>query len=500
MKTLKIISRKSTLAKIQARIVGDKIKDIYPSIKIEYLCKETEGDIDLTTPLSKMPAIGVFTNDIRNELLSKNADIAVHSWKDLPVEMDSGTDIFATINRSDSRDIFLFKKSSIKKKSINILTSSPRRSENLSFFLPKAMPSLPAELNFLDVRGNISTRINKLLNSEADGLVMAKAALDRIFNSQLDEAKIEKDQIYKAFESLKWMILPISENPSAPAQGALAIEARSEDKNIKKLLEKINNKEVFSSVAKERKILKKYGGGCHQKIGVNCEVFKMGEFLSLKGLTEDGLKLDKKKFVPNLEFKNLGLKEISSIYPKKEEKPLFFDRKDLPEAKNVIENIKNSGIYVSRSNALQENIRIDSSNIIWTSGIETWEKLAEQGIWVNGSSDSMGENQCDAENILGPIKWYKLSHDLAFDGDKEIIPTYQLIERTIPEKISNISHFYWMSASSFKYAIKNIPEILNANHACGMGKTFDQINAVIPGKVYPYLKYKDWLDKIEQAK
>ena len=98
MKTLKIISRKSTLAKIQAGIVGDKIKDIYPSIKIEYLCKETEGDIDLTTPLSKMPAIGVFTNDIRNELLSKNADIAVHSWKDLPVEMDSGTDIFATTN------------------------------------------------------------------------------------------------------------------------------------------------------------------------------------------------------------------------------------------------------------------------------------------------------------------------------------------------------------------------------------------------------------------
>ena len=500
MKNLRIISRKSSLAKIQAKIVGEKISNIYPDIDIEYLSKETQGDIDLTTPLSKMPAMGVFTNDIRNELISDKADIAVHSWKDLPVEMEDGTDVFATIERGDLRDILLFKKESIDKKNINILTSSPRRSENLSAFLPVAMPAQPNLINFLDVRGNIATRIEKLINSDADGLVMAKAALDRIFESQLKSANLEKEKIKEIFSSLTWMILPLSKNPSAPAQGALAIEARSDDEEIKSLLKEINNEDVFLSVNKERKILKKYGGGCHQKIGVSCESLKMGEVLTLKGLTEHGEILDQKEFSPRQKFKNQNLKEITSYYPEEGEKSLLFDRIEISESVNAIESIKNAGIYVSRANALPKGVKIDHTNIIWTSGIETWENLAKLGFWINGSSDSLGEEQCEAENILGDIKWYKVSHNLASKGKKEIISTYELVEKEIPEKLTLATHFYWMSASSFKYALKNKPEIENANHACGMGKTFDEINAIIPGKVYPYLKYKDWLDKIRQAK
>ena len=75
----------------------DEIIEQFPNIEIEYIHKETQGDIDLNTPLSEMPEIGVFTNDIRNELIQKNADLAVHSWKDLPVEMEDGTKISATI-------------------------------------------------------------------------------------------------------------------------------------------------------------------------------------------------------------------------------------------------------------------------------------------------------------------------------------------------------------------------------------------------------------------
>ena len=138
--------------------MGNKIIEKFPSIKIEYIYKETQGDIDLSTPLSEMPEIGVFTNDIRNELLNLNADLAVHSWKDLPVEMEAGTEISATLDRADLRDILLFKKSSIAKKEISILTSSPRRKENLSRFLPKALPSQPDKLEFKEVRGNIITR------------------------------------------------------------------------------------------------------------------------------------------------------------------------------------------------------------------------------------------------------------------------------------------------------------------------------------------------------
>ena len=99
MKTIRIISRKSLLARIQANIVAEKIKEEFSNINIEFLTKETSGDIDLSTPLHQMPDPGVFTNDIREELLKHKADIAVHSWKDLPVELQEGTEIVTTLKK-----------------------------------------------------------------------------------------------------------------------------------------------------------------------------------------------------------------------------------------------------------------------------------------------------------------------------------------------------------------------------------------------------------------
>ena len=113
------------LARIQANIVAEKIKKEFSNINIEFLTKETSGDIDLSTPLHQMPDPGVFTNDIREELLKNKADLAVHSWKDLPVELQKGTEIVTTLKREDPRDLLIFKKGSIEKKKINIFTSSP---------------------------------------------------------------------------------------------------------------------------------------------------------------------------------------------------------------------------------------------------------------------------------------------------------------------------------------------------------------------------------------
>ena len=165
-----------------------------------------------------------------------------------------------------------------------------------------------------------------------------------------------------------------------------------------------------------------------------------------------------------------------------------------------MKEIINSGIYVSRSNALDSFNDIKESNTIWTSGIKTWLSLSSKGLWVNGTSDSLGEIESPPENIFKKIKWYKISHDAAPMGDKEVIPTYRLIKKELPKEIKNVSHFYWMSSSSFEYALEKYPEIKNRNHACGLGRTFEEINTVIPGKVYPYLKYQDWLEKINQAK
>jgi hydroxymethylbilane synthase len=116
MKSLTIVSRKSVLAQLQSFEVAEAIKENFSDIEINFLTKETTGDIDLTTPLHKMPEMGVFTSDIRETLLSGKADIAVHSWKDLPVELESGTEIIATIPRADLRDVLVFKPTSLNKK------------------------------------------------------------------------------------------------------------------------------------------------------------------------------------------------------------------------------------------------------------------------------------------------------------------------------------------------------------------------------------------------
>ena len=147
---------------------------------------------------------------------------------------------------------------------------------------------------------------------------------------------------------------------------------------------------------------------------------------------------------------------------------------------SALKTLKNYGIYVSRSNTLEDPDLIDKSNIIWTSGIETWKSLAKKGYWVNGSSDSLGEDNSKEESPFKKISWLKISHKDNLDDSKELLATYKLTPLDISSRLDECDYFYWMSASSFQLATKQYPEIINRNHACGLGKTFDIIQAVAP--------------------
>ena len=294
MKTLKIVSRQSPLARIQAQLVAKEIRNQFPNINLEHIYKSTLGDADLTTPLNKMPDVGVFTNDIRNDLLNGEADIAVHSWKDLPVDLEKGTKISATIKRADKRDMFFIKKESLGKQKLSILSSSPRREKNLSLFLPLALP-FESNISFKDVRGNIHTRLKKLIEGNDDGLVVAKAAIERLIELNDDEFFDDKKELLKIVKNFKWMVLPISQNPCAAGQGALAIESREGDSEVDKIMKSINNLSIFDEVEKERNLLKSFGGGCHQKIGVTYETIDSSYLLTIKGETEDGEEISKRE-------------------------------------------------------------------------------------------------------------------------------------------------------------------------------------------------------------
>ena len=107
---IRILSRKSDLAIIQAREFSDYLQSKHPFVEIEFLTRSTSGDKDLKTPLSEMPTEGVFTNDLRDELINNKCDLIVHSWKDLPIEVGHKTKIAATLKRADKRDILFLKK------------------------------------------------------------------------------------------------------------------------------------------------------------------------------------------------------------------------------------------------------------------------------------------------------------------------------------------------------------------------------------------------------
>ena len=499
MNELTIISRKSVLAKIQATEVSEVIKKRFPEIKINFKTKDTSGDIDLTTPLHKMPEMGVFTSDIREELLSGNADIAVHSWKDLPVDLEEGTEVAATIKRADLRDVLIFKNDSLKKKKIEIFTSSPRRQENLSTFLTKAFPFETSSLTFSDIRGNILTRVQKLKDSNADGLVIAKAALDRLLSPK-GEISNELDSFKKDLDEFLWMVIPCSQNPCAPGQGALAIEVKSGNKKVTKLLSEINDLDVFKNVEDEREKLKKYGGGCHQKIGVSIENHPLGKIITEKGLTPDNELIDNRSFLPFKEELSRFENPIKDFYPKLKKDFKLFSRSIINEGIKELEILKNSGFYISRASSIEKGTSIDLSNVVWTSGIENWFKLAKKGIWVNGTSDSLGEEQSQPSSLHKKLNWFLVSHVDSQSKDKKLLATYKLVPETDIEDLSLYSHFYWMSISSFKEALKRFPSIENAEHSCGLGKTFDELNKLYPNKIKPFLNYEDWLEKVNEAK
>ena len=111
---IKVLSRRSDLAQIQAKLVGLEISRKFPNLKISYLTKTTEGDIDKFSPLSEMKNTGVFTDDLRQSLLKNECDILVHSWKDLPIEIGTNTIIAGSLRRADERDILLVNKNKIK--------------------------------------------------------------------------------------------------------------------------------------------------------------------------------------------------------------------------------------------------------------------------------------------------------------------------------------------------------------------------------------------------
>ncbi len=244
MNKLTIGTRGSNLALNQANDVKNLIENKF-RIKVIVKTIKTKGDIDLITPIHMVPDKGFYTKEIELSLLNYDIDIAIHSLKDLPLELSSHFEISAVLNRKSPMDILLTKESKkisdFSDKSI-IAVGSLRRKNQLISILPN--------INTVDIRGNIETRIKKIYDNNWDGLIVAKAAIERL---ALD---------YNYYQFTDREMVP------APCQGIVALETLKERSDLSSILKGINHNLTFNISKIEREIAKEMNGGC--KIPIGC--------------------------------------------------------------------------------------------------------------------------------------------------------------------------------------------------------------------------------------
>ncbi len=259
---VRIVSRGSALALVQAEAVERRLSAAWPAERFEVVPIETRGDREIDRPLPEIGGKGLFTEALERALLSGTADIAVHSLKDLPTELPEGLHIGAIAERADPLDAWVTRRGGAgaphpqeAPPGSRIGTSSERRRALLM--------AVRDDLDIASVRGNVDTRLRKLDDGLYDGLLMAAAGLERLGFA---------DRITCRLEPPFWI--------PAPGQGAVAVESRVEDERMSRLLISIEDPTARAEVVAERSLLAALEGGCQVPIGALARA--AGETLSLQ--------------------------------------------------------------------------------------------------------------------------------------------------------------------------------------------------------------------------
>ncbi len=253
-------TRGSKLALWQAERTKEQLNSLGVQVTIKVI--KTKGDKVQDLSFDKIEGKGFFTKEIEDALLSEEIDLAVHSMKDLPTQMDSRLVIAGVSKRADPADWLIIRKDAydpgqtLRVKTCALVgTSSARRKSQLISIRP--------DLVLNDVRGNVPTRLRKLQEGSFDAIMLAAAGLLRL-DIDLDPFEVTK--------------LHPREFVPAPAQGVLAYQVRSKDHEMRRQIAKIHVHEVALVTNVERKILSLFEGGCHLPLGAYCEQDNMGNF------------------------------------------------------------------------------------------------------------------------------------------------------------------------------------------------------------------------------
>lgn len=280
-KTVKVGTRGSKLALAQTELVIKALNERFPQVDFQMVTMSTRGDRDTSRALLEFGGKAVFVEEFEEAILKGDIDIAVHSAKDMPMEIMEGLTISGTLPRACPQDVFIYKsgRSFDRNDSFVVGTSSLRRQYQIRDMYPNAVCK--------NLRGNVGTRIQKLEDGEYDAIILAAAGLERlgIIDGSAGCFEVQKDKLTFRYLSIESML-------PAACQGIIAIETRTSGE-VYDMVRAINDTEVYTQLTCERAVLNRLNAGCHEPIGVYSELH--GDHMKLSLMKADAALSDKEK-------------------------------------------------------------------------------------------------------------------------------------------------------------------------------------------------------------
>lgn len=308
-KPIIICTRGSALALAQSNMIAAQCRAAFPHLRFELKIIKTTGDKLQKASMAKkgdkaesLPK-GLFTKELEVALAKSQADIAVHSLKDLPTDLPAGLVLAATPKREDVRDVLIYRDAAFLKRRVDtgsvdwkpgqpelrgfgphtkvkdlprgatIATSSTRRKMSLLAVRP--------DLKIVEIRGNVATRMQKVAErAELDATILALAGMKRLNFSINADGTINGDAVP---DGMLATVLELDEMLPCVGQGAIGIEIRADDERIVKICERLNHFDTFHAVTAERAFLKGMGGGCQSPVGAYAEID--GDKISLRAIS-----------------------------------------------------------------------------------------------------------------------------------------------------------------------------------------------------------------------
>jgi porphobilinogen deaminase len=399
----------------------------------------------------------------------------------------------AVPRRANPRDIAIFAADVPERLAagagLRIGTASPRRQQLLPGFFARALPHAQRNrIELVSLRGNVDSRLRRLLEPrgserQLDGVVLAFAGLSRLFADTTTE-RHGHALLQELLHGLPLMVLPLTEVPAAPGQGALAIECRADDTRTRELLAALEHPATRAAVTFERALLGRHGGGCHQRFGAtHVALPELGGVLHVGGTDAEGRDITSTQWLPEVALP--AAPRAARAWDGSAQAPP--PAAALMDADGLRGALTSPAVFLAHSRALPQGAApVLAGRRVWTSGSASWFRLAAQGVWVEGCAEGRGAATAAtllAEPLLRlpPLaQWDVLTHAGAEEGwehgdwsGARVHASYATPAGGSGTPGSDVTHVFWSSIAQFERLRGGLaPDV---HHASRPGKTAEHL-------------------------